>query len=95
MDEVSRLLANYGPAFGQALLLTWKLTIVSFVPGFVLGVLVALLRLLPLPPLRGVLTAYVEVFRNIPGVALLIFVVFALPDLDVLIDYEHLSLIHI
>ena len=61
MDEVSRLLANYGPAFGQALLLTWKLTIVSFVPGFVLGVLVALL----------------------------IFVVFALPDLDVLIDYEH------
>jgi len=50
---------------------------------------VALLRLLPLPPLRGVLTAYVEVFRNIPGVALLIFVVFALPDLDVLIDYEH------
>ncbi|MEJ2801545.1 His/Glu/Gln/Arg/opine family amino acid ABC transporter permease subunit [Comamonas sp. BIGb0124] len=89
MDEVSRLLANYGPAFGQALLLTWKLTIVSFVPGFVLGVLVALLRLLPLPPLRGVLTAYVEVFRNIPGVALLIFVVFALPDLDVLIDYEH------
>ena len=89
MDEVSRLLTNYGPAFGQALLLTWKLTIVSFVPGFVLGVLVALLRLLPLPPLRGVLTAYVEVFRNIPGVALLIFVVFALPDLDVLIDYEH------
>lgn len=89
MDEVSRLLANYGPAFGQALLLTWKLTIVSFVPGFVLGLLVALLRLLPLPPLRGVLTAYVEVFRNIPGVALLIFVVFALPDLDVLIDYEH------
>ena len=70
-------------------MLTWKLTIVSFVPGFVLGVLVALLRLLPLPPLRGVLTAYVEVFRNIPGVALLIFVVFALPDLDVLIDYEH------
>ena len=56
MDEVSRLLANYGPAFGQALLLTWKLTIVSFVPGFVLGVLVALLRLLPLPPLRGVLS---------------------------------------
>ena len=89
MDEVSRLLTNYGPAFGQALLLTWKLTIVSFVPGFVLGVLVALLRLLPLPPLRGILTAYVEVFRNIPGVALLIFVVFALPDLDVLIDYEH------
>jgi ABC-type amino acid transport system permease subunit len=35
-----------------------------------------------------VLTAYVEVFRNIPAVALLIFIVFALPDLEVVIDYE-------
>ncbi len=88
MDSVSRLLADYGPAFGQALLLTWKLTAVSFVPGFLLGVVVTVLRLLPLPPLRFVMTAYVEIFRNIPGVALLIFIVFALPDLNVLIDYE-------
>ena len=88
MGEVSRLLADYGPAFGQALLLTWKLTALSFVPGFALGVVVTVLRLLPLPPLRGALTAYVEVFRNIPSVALLIFIVFALPDLNVLLDYD-------
>lgn len=89
MNEVARLLTDYGPAFGQALFLTWKLTLVSFVPGFVLGVVVTVLRLFPLPPLRWALTLYVEVFRNIPGVALLIFIVFALPDLNVLIDYEH------
>ena len=88
MGEVVKLLADYGPAFGQALLLTWKLTVLSFVPGFLLGVVVAVLRLLPLPPLRFVLTGYVEIFRNIPSVALLIFIVFALPDLNVLIDYE-------
>lgn len=88
MGDVSRLLAEYGPAFGQALLLTWKLTLMAFVPGVALGMAVAVLRLLPLPPLRFVLTAYVEVFRNIPAVALLIFIVFALPDLNVLIDYE-------
>ncbi len=88
MGSVSRLLADYGPAFGQALLLTWKLTAMSFVPGFLLGLVVTVLRLLPLPPLRLVLTAYVEIFRNIPSVALLIFIVFALPDLNVLIDYE-------
>ena len=88
MNEVSRLLADYGPAFGQALFLTWKLTLLSFVPGFVLGVVVTVLRLLPLPPLRFVLTGYVEIFRNIPSVALLIFIVFALPDLQVVIDYE-------
>ena len=88
MGEVSKLLVDYGPAFGQALLLTWKLTVLSFVPGFLLGLVVAVLRLLPLPPLRFVLTVYVEIFRNIPSVALLVFIVFALPDLNVLIDYE-------
>ncbi len=88
MGDVSRLLADYGPAFGQALLLTWKLTVLSFVPGFLLGMLVTVLRLLPVPPLRFVLTVYVEIFRNIPSVALLIFIVFALPDLEVVIDYE-------
>ena len=88
MGEVSRLFADHGPAFWQALLLTWKLTIASFVPGFLLGVLVAVLRLLPLRPMRLALTVYVEIFRNIPSVALLIFIVFALPDLNVVIDYE-------
>ncbi|MPS88918.1 ABC transporter permease subunit [Comamonas sp. Tr-654] len=88
MGEVSRLLADHGPAFWQALLLTWKLTLVSFVPGVLLGVLVAVLRLLPLPPLRWALSVYVEIFRNIPSVALLIFIVFALPDLNIVIDYE-------
>ena len=88
MQELAQLMAAYGPAFGQALLLTWKLTAMSFVPGFVLGGLVALLRLLPLPPLRWVLTGYVEIFRNIPSVALLIFIVFALPDLNLVVDYE-------
>lgn len=88
MGHFSQLLTDYGPAFWHALLLTWKLTIVSFVPGFLLGILVTVLRLLPVPPLRFVLTAYVEIFRNIPSVALLIFIVFALPDLNVLIDYE-------
>ncbi|ADX47577.1 amino acid ABC transporter permease [Paracidovorax avenae] len=88
MGEVTRLLADQGPAFWQALLLTWKLTALSFVPGVLLGMGVAMLRLFPLPPLRWVLTLYVETFRNIPSVALLIFIVFALPDLEFVIDYE-------
>src|SRR5689334_1041271 len=88
MSSVVRLLADYGPAFGQALLLTWKLTAMSFAAGFALGMVVTVALLLPLRPLRFVLTGYVEVFRNIPSVALLIFIVFALPDLEVVIDYE-------
>jgi His/Glu/Gln/Arg/opine family amino acid ABC transporter permease subunit len=88
MGSFLRLAADWGPAFGQALLLTWKLTALSFAAGFALGVVVTVVRLLPLAPLRFVLTLYVETFRNIPSVALLIFIVFALPDLQVVIDYE-------
>ena len=72
--------------------LTWIGIVAAFCvaayTGFLLGVVVTVLRLLPLPPLRFVLTGYVEIFRNIPSVALLIFIVFALPDLNVVIDYE-------
>ena len=88
MGSVFRLLTEYGPAFGQALLLTWKLTAMAFMAGFAAGIVVTVARLMPLRPLRFVLTGYVEVFRNIPSVALLTFIVFALPDLQVLIDYE-------
>src|SRR3982750_3920837 len=88
MGSVVRLLADHGPAFGQALLLTWKLTALSFVAGFALGIVVTVARLLPLRPLRLGLTGYGGGFRNIPSVALLIFIVFALPDLEVVIDYE-------
>ena len=88
MGSAFKLLTDYGPAFGQALFLTWKLTAISFVAGFAAGIVVTVARLLPLRPLRFVLNGYVEVFRNIPSVALLTFIVFALPDLQVLIDYE-------
>ena len=88
MGSVFRLLAEYGPAFWQALLLTWKLTAMAFMAGFAAGIVVTVARLLPLRPLRFVLTGYVEVFRNIPSVVLLTFIVFALPDLQVVIDYE-------
>ena len=88
MGSVFRLLTEYGPAFGQALLLTWKLTAIAFMAGFAAGIVVTVARLLPLRPLRFVLTGYVEVFRNIPSVVLLTFIVFALPDLQVVIDYE-------
>jgi His/Glu/Gln/Arg/opine family amino acid ABC transporter permease subunit len=88
MGDIVKLLHDYGPAFWQALLTTWKLTAVSFILGAALGVIVTVLRLLPVRPLKVFMTAYVEIFRNIPSAALLIFIVFALPDLGVLIDYE-------
>jgi len=88
MGDLARLLKDFGPAFVHSALVTWKLTIISYSFGVLLGIVLTILRVLPIRPLRALVGAYVEIFRNIPTVALLIIIVFALPDLNVMIDYE-------
>lgn len=88
MGALTKLLHDFGPAFVASALVTWKLTIISFTLGFLMGVLVTILRMLPIRPVKAAANAYVEIFRNIPSVALLIIIVFALPYLNLVIDYE-------
>jgi len=88
MDELAKLLRDFGPAFGRAFLVTWKLTAISFTLGLLLGIALTVLRVLPIRLLKLAIGAYIEIFRNIPSAALLIMIVFALPYLNVVIDYE-------
>lgn len=85
---LSELLATYGSNYLDALLATWQLTAVSFVFVMLLAVVVTIARISPFKPLRVVGDLYVQIFRNIPGVALLIIVVYALPNLRVVLDYR-------
>ncbi|HSY14494.1 MAG TPA: amino acid ABC transporter permease [Jatrophihabitantaceae bacterium] len=62
---------------------TLELSVIGFVAGGVLGTLLAVCRVVPVAPLRVFGSVYVEVFRNIPLVALLTLVVFGLPDAGV------------
>ena len=64
------------------------MTALSFVFVMVLAVLVTVARVCPIAPLRGLGELYVQVFRNIPGVALLILVAYALPQLRVVLDWR-------
>ena len=82
------LIANYGPLYLTALLTTWRLTIVSFALVMVFSVLLTVLRVCPFKPLRLFGDFYVQVFRNIPGAVLVLIVVYALPHLKLLLDYE-------
>jgi polar amino acid transport system permease protein len=59
-------LAEYAPAMWQGLLVTAEICAVSLVLGLLLGLVVALLGRLPIPPLRWLLRAYVEVWRGTP-----------------------------
>ena len=85
---ISELLGTYGDKYLQGLLATWSMTAVSFVFVMALAVLVTVARVSPYRPLRVVGDLYVQVFRNIPGVALLVIIAYALPELRIVLDWR-------
>jgi len=85
--SVSNLLAQFGDKYLLALLTTWKLTALAFVLAFAIGIVITIMRVCPIKPLRLAGDFYVQVFRNIPGAALLIILVYALPYLNLVWSY--------
>jgi glutamate transport system permease protein len=77
-------LAGHLGQLGHGLLLTLLMAVIGLVGSLVLGVLLAVFRISPVPPLRVLGTAYVTVFRNIPLLVLLVLFVFGLPDIGLL-----------
>lgn len=68
----------------QGLLTTLELTALAFVGALVVGTLVAVCRVSPIVPLRVFGWLYVEAFRNVPLLVLLVLFVFGLPDIGLL-----------
>jgi glutamate transport system permease protein len=75
LSHIGDLLAGFG--------VTIELTLLGFVGAVILGTFLAVFRVVPVTPLRVVGAVYVEFFRNIPLLALLILVIFGLPDVGV------------
>ncbi|MGN0978542.1 MAG: amino acid ABC transporter permease [Faecousia sp.] len=85
--SISALLSQFGEKYVLALLTTWKLTFLSFALAFIIGIVITVMRICPVKPLRLAGEFYVQIFRNIPGAALLILLVYALPYLDLVWSY--------
>jgi glutamate transport system permease protein len=68
---------------GHGLVTTVELTAVTAVAALLLGLIVATLRICPVPLLRAVGLVYVEVLQNLPLLALLVLFVFALPEVGI------------
>ncbi len=85
--SIYALLTQFGDRYLSALFTTYKLTAAAFALAVVIGVAVTVMRIAPVKPLRMAAEFYVQVFRNIPGAALLIFLVYALPYLDIVLSY--------
>jgi glutamate transport system permease protein len=78
------VLTNHLSQLTDGLLSTLLLMVLSFVGALLVGLLVAAARVCPVASLRGVATAYVELFQNIPLLAWLLLFVFALPEAGVI-----------
>lgn len=85
--SVGTLLSQYGDKYLLALLTTWRLTFFAFLIAFAVGIVVTVIRICPIRPLRLFGDFYVQIFRNIPGAALLILLVYAFPYVGLLWPY--------
>jgi glutamate transport system permease protein len=78
---------DYTDLFWQGFTTTLSLTALSFLIAMAIGIVIASMRVSPIRPLRAAGLVYVETFRNIPLLLILLFAVFALPKLEVTIDF--------
>lgn len=65
--------------------ITIALSVLGYLAALVLGTVLAICRVSPIPPLRWAATVYVEIFRNIPLLSLLVLLAFGMPDAGVLL----------
>lgn len=71
----------YASMFWGGLAVTLEVTVAALVLAFVLGAVIAVLKVLPCRPLRLLLDFYTSIFRGIPLIVLLFIAYFATPQL--------------
>lgn len=84
----TEILNEYGANYTQAIFQTLSMTAICFVIAMVIAIFVTVMRVSPIKPLRIAGDFYVQVFRNIPGVALLIIIAYALPNLKLVLPWK-------
>ncbi len=77
-----QFLSDNADLLWSAFLTTLSLAVVSGVCALVLGTALAAMRVSPVPPLRGLATFYVEVFRNTPLTVVFFFLAFGIVQID-------------
>ena len=78
------VLWQYRDLFFEGLLVTLQLTVLSFLFAMLVGTIMAIFRISPIAPLRAVGLIYVDIFRNVPLLSLIIVVVYALPEIGLM-----------
>ncbi|EIT86343.1 glutamine ABC transporter permease protein glnM [Fictibacillus macauensis ZFHKF-1] len=80
------ILTDHWDTYIEGFLTTIKASLLALVLSFILGTIIAVMRIAPIAPLRWLGTLFVEFFRNIPLVLILFFCYFALPEVGLPLD---------
>ncbi len=78
---------DYRGEFLSGFGITLELTVIAFLGAVIVGTIIAIFRISPIAPLRVVGAIFVEVFRNVPLMSLMIVVVYALPEIGLSMSY--------
>jgi glutamate transport system permease protein len=74
-------------AYRRGFVTTLELSVLASALALALGTVLAAMRVSPVPTLRAAGAAYVELVRNTPLTLVFFFVVFVLPQLDILLPF--------
>ncbi|GAB3145532.1 amino acid ABC transporter permease [Micromonospora sonneratiae] len=79
--------------FANGFWVTLQICLLAAIGALILGAIVAVLRISPVPPLRAVGTAYVTIFRNLPLTVVMFFSAFGLPALGSNADFLRIPVV--
>jgi len=80
------LISPYLPEILQGFLVTLEMAVLTVVAGTVLGLLLAVVRAYGIRPLNWLLVVYVDIFRALPQLVIIVLAFFALPAFGIVID---------
>lgn len=81
------VIVEHRDSFISGFLLTLQLCLLAATGALLLGTVLAIMRISPVPPLRWLGTSYVNVFRNVPLTIVFFIVVFAFPTVGIRADF--------
>jgi polar amino acid transport system permease protein len=76
-----RLMARYWPDIAQGMLVTVEIALAVVVTGVALGLGLAVLRSYRVRPVNALIVVFVDVFRALPPLVLILIIYFGLPSI--------------
>ena len=83
IDYPFKVIVDNWPRFASGLWVTVQISLLSLLLSILLGGVLGVMRVVPVPALRRFSGAYVEFFRNVPPLIHLFYIYFALPRVGV------------